>query len=481
MMFSYAKKAVRDSLKKVVDPLAIPGALADIRSEAASRACIEKLRSYPQASITTLMNGFRVATEPQGGETVTLGVNIDAGSRYEDARSNGVAHFLEHLLFKGTARRSRIDLEKEIENMGAQLNAYTSRETTCFNVKVLKKDVPQAVDLLSDMLQNSLLTTNSIERERDVILRESQEIDNNLHEVIFDRLHQTAYRGTALARTILGSNANICSITKADVDRYVKSHYVGPRMVLSATGAITHKEIVQLAEKHFGNVPSQPVNNVPAFKEPARFTGSDILVREDHMPLAHIAYAFETAGWNDPDQIPLLLIQAMLESWDKSVVGGKNSTSRLVSTIATRNLADSVTPFNTQYSDTGLFGVYVVAEQFGLHELMSVVTSEVTRFSYHVSEDQLDSAKMRLMHSVLQQLDGTSPSNEDLGRQVLTFGRRMHPIEMIQRINAVDVAAIKRCARRFLYDRDIAVAAVGPIYELPDYNFLRRRTYSLKY
>ena len=174
----------------------------------------ESVRNAPATEVSTLDNGLRVASEGGHGETATVGVWIDAGSRYENANNNGAAHFLEHMAFKGTSKRTQKQLEVEIENIGGHLNAYTSREQTVYYANVFKQDIPQAMDILSDILQNSLLDEGAITRERDVILREMQEVEKQTEEVIFDRLHETAFQGTGLGRTILGPEENIRNLQK---------------------------------------------------------------------------------------------------------------------------------------------------------------------------------------------------------------------------------------------------------------------------
>ena len=439
------------------------------------------LLSYPLTRVTTLSNGLRVATESGPGETATVGVWIDTGSRYEDEKTNGVAHFLEHMTFKGTSRRSRQNLELEVENLGGHLNAYTSREQTVFYAKVFKKDVGQAMDILADILQDSRVEEEDVNRERETILREMREVDGQLEEVIFDRLHATAYRGTALGRTILGSEANIESITRDDIRTYVRRHYTAPRMVIAGAGAVQHDELVKLAEKLFSSVPSEPPAGQEPYMEPARFTGSDILIRYDDMPLAHVTLGYQTAGWTDPDNFPLMLIQTMLGSWDKSVHGGMHSSSRMVSNVAKWELAHSISTFNTQYSDTGLFGVYAVAEPTTLNNLLWAISDALTTLCYTVDDVLLNEAKNQLKMNMLSHLDGSTVICEDIGRQMLTYGRRMHPVEVLTRIDAVDKNAVKQAANRFFFDRDHALAAIGPIWELPDYNWIRSRSHFARY
>lgn len=194
--------------------------------------------------VTELPTGLRVASEGGHGETATISVFIDAGSRCENENNNGVAHFLEHMAFKGTSNRTQHGLEVEIENLGGHLNAYTSREQTVYQAKVFKDDVPQAMGILSDILQNATYDERAIERERDVILREMQEVEKIQEEVIFDRLHETAYQGTGLGRTILGPVENIKSISKADLQQYIDANYSADRVVIAAAGAVDHQQRV---------------------------------------------------------------------------------------------------------------------------------------------------------------------------------------------------------------------------------------------
>lgn len=230
----------------------------------------------PTTDVTTLDNGLRVGSETvAGSETATVGVWIDAGSRYETAKNNGTSHFLEHMAFKGTSKRTQQQLEVEIENMGGHLNAYTSREQTAYFAKVFKKDVGKAVEIISDILLNSKMDPAAIERERDVILREMSEVNKNQEELVLDHLHATAFQGTSLGRTILGSEENIASLTRDDLVDYITTHYTAPRMVVAGAGAVDHEELCGLASQYFGSLPSAPKNGVDVAMEPAVFTGSD--------------------------------------------------------------------------------------------------------------------------------------------------------------------------------------------------------------
>ncbi|KAL8241783.1 hypothetical protein R6Q59_012085 [Mikania micrantha] len=439
--------------------------------------------TYPETRVTTLPNGLRVATESNlAAQTATVGVWIDAGSRFETEETNGVAHFLEHMIFKGTEKRTVRGLEEEIENLGGHLNAYTSREQTTFYAKVMGGDVPKALDILSDILQNSKFDERLINRERGVILREMEEVGAQTEEVIFDHLHATAFQYTPLGRTILGPAENIQKITQKDIQDYISTHYAAHRMVISASGAVKHEDVVELVKKMFTKLSANPTTTTQLVeKEPAIFTGSEVRMRDDDAPLAQFAVAFNGASWTDPDSIALMVIQAMLGSWNKTAGGGKHMGSQLAQQVGISELAESMMAFNTNYKDTGLFGVYAVAKPDCLDDLAFAIMQEISKLCYRVNDDDVIRAQNQLKSSLLLHIDGTSPTAEDIGRQLITYGRRIPFAELFARIDAVDASTVKRVANRFIFDQDIAIAASGPVKLLPDYNWFRRRTYMLRY
>jgi processing peptidase subunit beta len=383
------------------------------------------------------------------------------------------------MAFKGTSKRSQTDLELEVENMGAHLNAYTSREQTVYYAKSFSKDIPRAVEILSDILQNSTLGEQEIERERGVILREMQEVETNLQEVVFDYLHATAYQGTPLGRSILGPTENIKSIQRKDLVEYVSSHYKGPRMVLAGSGGVDHDELVKLAEKNFGNLSGNYEGEIPVLS-PCRFTGSEIRVRDDDMPLAHIAIAVEGPGWSSGDNIPLMVANTLIGNWDRSYGGGNNLASRLAQHSAVSNLCHSFQSFNTCYTDTGLWGIYFVSDKMQVEDMMFNVQGEWMRLCSSVTEFEVQRAKNLLKTNLLLMLDGSTPVCEDIGRQMLCYGRRIPINEIDARIDAVDAQTVRDVCTKYIYDRCPAVAGVGPIEQLPDYNRIRSAMYWIR-
>ena len=414
-------------------------------------------------------------------QTSTVGVWIDAGSRAETDKTNGTAHFLEHLAFKGTQKRSQSQLELEIENMGAHLNAYTSRENTVYYAKAFNNDVPATVDILADILQNSKLENSAIERERDVILREQEEVDKQLEEVVFDHLHATAFQGQPLGRTILGPKENIQSISRDDLTNYIKTNYTADRMVLVGAGGIPHAELVKLAEQYFGNLPAYNPNaqataenrGLTASSTPD-FVGSEVRIRDDTLPTANIAIAVEGVSWKDDDYFTALVTQAIVGNWDRAMGNSPYLGSRLSTFIHENKLANSFMSFSTSYSDTGLWGIYLITDNLTrIDDLVHFTLREWSRLSFQVTEAETERAKSQLKASILLSLDGTTSVAEDIGRQIITTGRRLDPQEVERAVGQITEKDVQAFAQRRLWDRDIAISAVGRIEGLLDYARIR--------
>ncbi|KAK7896870.1 hypothetical protein WMY93_022195 [Mugilogobius chulae] len=311
-----------------------------------------------------------------------------------------------------------------------------------------------------------------IERERGVILREMQEVETNLQEVVFDYLHATAYQSTALGRTILGPTENIKTINRGDLVEYITTHYKGPRIVLAAAGGVSHGELIDLAKYHFGKLPGRYIGEAPALP-PCHFTGSEIRVRDDKMPLAHIALAVEAVGWSHPDTIPLMVANTLIGNWDRSFGGGVNLSSKLAQMACQGNLCHSFQSFNTCYTDTGLWGLYMVCEPGTIGDMMHYTQMEWMSLCTSVTEAEVARAKNLLKTNMLLHLDGSTPICEDIGRQMLCYSRRIPLHELEARIDAIDATTIKEVCTKYIYNKAPAIAAVGPIEQLPDYNQIR--------
>jgi len=384
------------------------------------------------------------------------------------------------LALKGTKKRPQRQLEVDIENLGGHLSAYSSRDKTVFYAKVFKNDVPQAIEILSDVLQNSLLDENAINREKDVIVRELELANSQGEHQIMDHLHETAYQGNGLGLTVHGTADSVKSITRNDLQSFISTHFTADRIVISGAGAVDHKQLVELTQKHFGGLQSGSKDDKSSIDR-AVFTGSDKRIRFDSLQKAHVAVAFQAASWTSEYAFPLMVMQTLLGSWERSSHLGRNAASRLAQDLSHNNTVHSFKTFNKSYKDTGLFGVYLVASDNKLDDSMYYTLSNLVRLCHQVTDEEVERAKTQLKATMLNNFESSFHVCEDIGNQMLNYNRRMSRAETFARIDAISTDNIKATANQFINDEDHALAAVGPIFELPDYNWIRRRSYWQRY
>lgn len=435
--------------------------------------------SAPITRTSVLPNGLTVASERLPNvSSATVGIFVDAGSRAENARNNGTAHFLEHLAFKGTQSRSQTGIELEIENIGSHLNAYTSRENTVYFAKSLEEDVPRAVDILSDILTRSVLNPKAIERERDVIIRESEEVDKMYDEVVFDHLHDVAYKNQALGRTILGPIKNIRTITRDDLKNYIDKNYKGDRMVLAGAGAIDHEKLIQYAQKSFGHIPKaefpvplgSPRGPLPVFHR------GEKLIQEDTLPTTHIAIAVEGVSWSGIDYFIALAAQAIVGNWDRALGAGTNSPSPLAVEMSNNGtLANSYLSFSTSYADSGLWGMYLVtdSQEHNVKNVFDAIIKEWRRImSGNISESEVQRAKAQLKAALLLSLDGSTAIVEDIGRQIVTTGKRLSPEEVFEKVDKITKDDIVMWANYRLKNKPVSLVALGNTETVPGVSYI---------
>ncbi|XP_049496326.1 cytochrome b-c1 complex subunit 1, mitochondrial isoform X3 [Panthera uncia] len=412
----------------------------------------QALQSVPETQVSLLDNGLRVASEQSSQPTCT-----------------------------GTKNRPGNALEKEVESMGAHLNAYSTREHTAYYIKALSKDLPKAVELLADIVQNCALEDSQIEKERDVILQELQENDACMRDVVFDYLHATAFQGTPLAQAVEGPSGNVRKLSRADLTEYVSRHYKAPRMVLAAAGGVEHRQLVDLAQKHFSGVSETYTEDAVPTLAPCRFTGSEIRHRDDALPLAHVAIAVEGPGWANPDNVALQVANAIIGHYDCTYGGGTHLSSPLAAVAVANKLCQSFQTFNICYADTGLLGAHFVCDRMKIDDMMFFLQGQWMRLCTSATESEVLRGKNILRNALVSHLDGTTPVCEDIGRSLLTYGRRIPLAEWESRIAEVDASVVREVCSKYFYDQCPAVAGFGPIEQLPDYNRIRSGMFWLRF
>ena len=407
-------------------------------------------------NITRLSNGLLVATDRmEAVETVSLGVWVGAGTRNERPEVNGIAHMLEHMAFKGTARRSAQAIAEEIEAVGGQINAYTSREQTAYYVKVLAGDTPLAVDILGDILQNSTFEPAELERERTVILQEIGQAKDTPDDIIFDHFQAAAFPDQPMGRSVLGTADIIRHLKRPALFDYLGAEYGAGRMILAAAGRLDHDAIVELAQRAFGNLRGNDATRL----EPALYKGGDMREERDLEQL-HIVLGFKGIALDDPDFYPSSALSTLL---------GGGMSSRLFQEVREkRGLAYSIYAFGASYSDAGIFGVYAGTSENDAKELVSVIAGEMRAVAGKVTTAELARARAQLKASTLMALESTGARCERLAQNLMVYGRIVPVEEIVTKIDAIDEASVERVAARLLTSAP-TVAAVGPLSQLGDY------------
>lgn len=401
-------------------------------------------------AVTRLANGIRVATDTMDSvESVSLGVWVDVGTRHERPEVNGVAHLLEHMAFKGTERRSAYDIAAEIEAVGGHLNAYTSRENTAYYAKVLAEDVPLALDIVSDILRRPTFDEEELRRERAVVLQEIGQAADTPDDCIFDYFQAAAFPDQALGRPVLGTGEIVRRLDRATLKGYMGQYYGGESSVVVAAGKVEHERFVELAAAAFEGYPAVAKAEV----ESARYAGGDCREPRD-LEQVHLLLGFDSVGYLDADYYTAMVYSTLL---------GGGMSSRLFQEVREkRGLVYSIYSFASSYRDGGLFGIYAGTGESEVEDLLPVVCDELGKSVAAIAEDELLRARAQIKAGILMSLESSSARCEQLAQQILVYGRPLTVPEVVERIEAVDPAALRRFAGRLLKSAP-TLASLGPI------------------
>ncbi len=405
-------------------------------------------------NVTRLPSGLLVVTEQMDRvETVSFGAYVASGTRNEAASENGVSHFLEHMAFKGTERRTAAAIAEEIENVGGQINAYTAREQTAYYVKLLHEDLALGVDIIGDILSHSAFEPGEIERERGVILQEIGQANDTPDDIIFDHFQETAYPGQPMGRPTLGTEALIRAMPRDAIAGYMRRHYAAGNMVVGGAGRLDHGEVVRLVEREFGDLPSA----MPDASPPGAYGGGEFREERD-LDQVHVVLGFPSVSYADPDYFAVLLLSTLL---------GGGMSSRLFQEIREkRGLVYSIYSFNAPFLDGGLFGIYAGTGAEEAAELVPVTLGELLAVQDHVTREELDRARAQAKAGLLMSLESTGARCEQLARQMQVFGRTIGTAETVAKINAVGIDDVRRVAARVFRGRP-TLAALGPAGSVP--------------
>jgi predicted Zn-dependent peptidase len=403
----------------------------------------------------TLSNGFRIVTETMEGlGSAAIGIWVNVGGRHEVLAQNGIAHFLEHMAFKGTARRSALRIAEEIEDVGGYINAYTSREMTAYYARVLGADVPMALDVLADILRNSTFDPKEIEVERGVILQEIGQAYDTPDDIIFDWLQEAAYPGQPIGRTILGPEDRVSSFTRDDLVAFTSQHYGPGNMILSAAGAVDHDALVAQAEALFGDMPAAP----PSPYTPASFQGGE---RREVKSLEQVHYALAF-------QIPSYRDQSIYTAQIFSSAFGGGMSSRLFQEVRERRgLCYTIFAQAGAYDDTGLLTIYAGTSGTQTDDLSAITIDQLKRAADDMSDQEIARASAQMKAGMVMGLESPSSRAERMARMIAIWNRVPDLTEVVENIDAVTTQNVRDFAAGLLDDRQAALAVYGPVQDTP--------------
>ena len=416
--------------------------------------------------ITTLDNGIRVVThEMPHLETASLGVWVKAGSRHERSNQHGISHMLEHMAFKGTKRRSARDIACEVEAVGGSINAATSFETTAYSVRLMKDDIPLGMDILGDILSNPRFDKAELTREQGVIIQEIGAARDTPDDLVFDLLQETAFPDQALGRPILGTPETVESFGSVHLNDYLGEHYRGGSIVISAAGAVSHKELVELTDRHFAAFPLSDKKAVKEY-EAADYTGGESLLSRD-LEQTHLVLGFEGLPYHDDDFYAAQVFSGVL---------GGGMSSRLFQEVREkRGLCYSVYAFHWAFQDAGLFGVYAATGNDQLAELTPVLCDELRRSVLDIDGEEVARVRAQVKTGIAMSLESSGTRAGQIARQQMLFDRIIPVQEIVDKIDRIDEKKIMAVARRLLDENNLTLAAIGDLSGIESCAKIRNR------
>lgn len=412
--------------------------------------------------LTVLSNGLRVASERLPGvDTVSFAINVDVGARHESDAQHGIAHLLEHMAFKGTSTHSAQDIAEAFDDIGGQLNAFTSHEHTVYYAKILKEDVAFAARMLCEILQDSTFDAGELAKEQQVIVQELAMHHDTPDDLVFDYFQDAAFPNQALGRSILGTQDKICAHGSADLKAYVAQHYHPSRMVVSAAGAVDHDALVALMEQHL-HLPDAPAH--PA--SPGHYGGGTRIIKKK---LEQLQLVLGMRGLAQSD--PRYYQQQILST----ILGGGMSSRLFQEVREKRGLVYSIQSFVSSYDDCGVFAIYAATGEKEAAELMPVVCDVLRGVTHSITPAELQRAKQQHKASLLMARESTSTVAEWMGRHLMHYGEYRDAATITEHVTAITLDDIHALAQALFVSPALTLAALGPTGHVMDTDAIAAR------
>ncbi len=402
---------------------------------------------------TTLTNGIRVVTEHMSDvHSASVGFWVESGSRHEAGPLNGISHFLEHMLFKGTSRRSALDIARETDSFGGSLNAFTAREYSCYYAKVLSHRLPEAVDLLSDLVLNSTLDTAEIEKERRVILQEISMVEDTPEDHVHDLFSEKIWHRHPLGLPVLGKAASVESITRGDLQQLLNQRYLGQNIIVTAAGKLDHDLFCRWIETAFSSLPAGQVRSrcdLPLYQ-----TGTYLLKKP--LEQVHLCLGCKALPQTHDDRFALQVLNTIL---------GASMSSRLFQRVREeRGLAYSIYSYLNCHSDAGTLVVYCGTAADELPQVFSLIMEQFRSLKNGLIEaDEVSMAREQIKGNLLLSLEGSDSRMSRIARNEIYFGDQPELQSIIDCLDRVDVDSVARVARNILVADSLTLQAVGKV------------------
>lgn len=407
----------------------------------------------------TLINGIRIVTEEiPYVNSVSIGIWIKAGSRYENLENNGISHFIEHILFKGTKNRSAKDIANSIDKIGGQLNAFTSKECTCFYAKVLDTHFDTALDILSDMFFNSNFDCGEIDKERGVVLEEINMYEDTPEDLVHDLFSQTVWSGNPLGMSILGTEESLGNLNREKIIQYFNENYCPKNIVISVVGNFKQNDIVNKIKAYFENVEQKDKTDaqieIPHF-EP------EYILKSKSTEQVHLCMGFNGVDVKSKAFYPLLILN--------NVFGGAMSSRLFQKIREDRGLAYSVFSYPSSFEDCGLFSIYAGSKPDNLKSVTELIMEEIyTIEDKGITEEELYDSKEQLKGSYILGLESTSGRMISIGKSELLLDKIYLPSEILAKIDMVDMDSVNSIIKQIFDVDNMGAAIIGNMKKSTD-------------
>jgi len=411
-----------------------------------------------QVNITTLENNLRVLTvERPQTETVSLGIWVNTGSAYETPEINGISHFIEHMVFKGTQKRNALQITEDIENVGGNTNAYTSREMTLFYAKMLKNDAERAMDVLADFVMAPTFADEEMNKEKEVVVQEIKQTNDDPSDIVFDYFQSTAFKNQSMGMSILGPEERVRSFSADDLRNYMHGHYAGENIVAAAVGNIKHEDFVKMVKARMSGLHGK----VSFTREKQIYTGGEYIKSRD-IEQAQVLLGFPGVDYFSERYYPAGIMS--------NILGGSMSSRLFQEIREKRGLVYSVYSFTNSHTNSGLFGVYAGLNEEEICHYVPVVADEIKKMcNEYVSDKELNRVRVQMKAGILMALESSSSTAEIIARQNLVHNRSIPIEEIVERIESVSKQDILETAQA-IFGGKLTYTVLGNLKCLPQYD-----------